>query len=245
MLDQGASARQPAFGQVNQLLQRLPPQDMARLRPHLRSVELRRGDILCEARGAIKRVYFPLGGMVSFLAVMQTGEMIETAVVGRDGIVGGSVIDDNWQSFVQITAQIPGEALQLDSVAFAKVSRESAALREIVRRYQAVILLQAQQNAACHALHSIEARFARWLLQSQDVLASPTIHLTQDFLSQMLGVRRTSVSLVAHMLQQAEVIEYSRGRIHVLDRSRLEQCACECYPLIREETNKVLALAAS
>jgi CRP-like cAMP-binding protein len=227
----------------NRLLDRLAPADFAVLQPHSKPLELRRGDVLYEARGAIERVYFPLSGMVSLLAVMRGGEMIETGMVGREGMVGASVIADNWQSFAQATVQIQGAALQIGSAQFVEACRASPRLAALAHRSQAVILLQAQQNAACHALHSIEARFARWMLQSQDVVESPEIELTQEFLSHMLGVQRTSVSLVAHTLQGAGLIRYTRGHITVVDRARLEACACECYAVIRGEAEKALSPA--
>jgi CRP-like cAMP-binding protein len=229
----------PSSGK-NRLLQSLGADDLAALQPHLRQVELRRGDVLHPPRTAIERVYFPLSGMVSLLAVMQTGEEIETAIVGREGIVGGSVANGNAESFGQATVQIQGTGLELGSKQFLKAVEKSAGLRALVNRFEGVIMMQTQQSAACHALHSVESRLCRWMLQSQDTIESSVIELTQEFLSHMLGVQRTSVSLCAHALQEAGLIEYSRGRITILDRAGIEECACECYAVIRGATDKAI-----
>jgi CRP-like cAMP-binding protein len=116
-------------------------------------------------------------------------------------------------------------------------------LRDLVHRYQAILLLQARLNAACHALHSVRCRLCRWLLQSQDMIGSATFTLTQDFLSHMLGVRRNTVSVEAHILQQAGLIRYARGHITILNREGLEDCACECYSVIRAETDQTMGAA--
>jgi len=244
MIDRGAAARL-AQPRTNRLLDRLHPEDLARLKSHLKPMEMRRGDVLHEARGAIGRVYFPLGGMVSLIAAMQTGEMIETAAIGRDGAVGAAVASDLWRSFSQAMVQIPGPALQIGAADFAHACRASPGLTALMSRHQAVVLLQAQQNSACHALHSIEMRLARWMLQAQDMLGGSTIELTQESLAQMLGVQRTSVSLCAHALQRQGLIDYARGRIAILDRAGLEHCACECYATIRSETEEALAPLAA
>jgi CRP-like cAMP-binding protein len=238
-----AGAERPRLW-TNRLLDRLGAEDVARLKPHLKQVELRRGDVLHEAHGAIERVYFPLAGMVSLVVATKSGETIETAVVGRDGVVGASVASDFWHSFSRAVVQIPGSAWQLGAGEFARACRASQPLTALMTRYQAVILLQAQQNSACHALHSVEARLARWMLQAQDLLGTSTIDLTQEFLSHMLGVQRTSVSLCAHALQKEGLIDYSRGRITILDRSGLASHACECHAVIRSESEKALSAPA-
>lgn len=229
-----------AYSGENRLLRQLPPEELTRLQPHLKEVRLTQGDVLHRSREVIERVYFLKSGMVSLLAVMRSGEMIETGIVGCEGVVGGSVGTDNWQSFGQATVQLTGTALQISTRQFVDALDDSASLRRLVNRYQGVILMQSQQSAACHALHSVEARLCRWLLQSQDVTQSNVIDLTQEFLSHMLGVQRTSVSVCAHALQKAGLIDYSRGRITVLNRAGVEECACECYAIIRRETDKAI-----
>jgi CRP-like cAMP-binding protein len=228
------------YGGENRLLRALAPADLTALQPHLRKTELKRGTVLHRPREAIERVYFPLTGMISLLVVMRTGEAIETAVIGHEGVAGGSVANGSEESYGQATVQIPGKALEIASKPFAQACRERAGLRALVNRYQGLILLQAQQSAACHALHSVEARLCRWLLQAQDMVESPVIELTQELLAHMLGVQRTSVTLSAHKLQDAGLIEYARGRITIRDRAGVEECACECHAVIKAETDRVI-----
>lgn len=225
----------------NRLLQRLSSDDLSRLRPQLKEISLERGVILHEAGTPIEHVYFPTSGLVSILAIMRTGDAIETAVVGREGVVGGSIGSEGSQSFGQSMVQIPGSALRIDAKPFLKVLDASNGLRSLINRYHSVLLLQAQQSAACHAFHSIEERLCRWLLQASDTVQSDTVNLTQEFLSHMLGVQRTSVSLTAHALQKSGLIHYSRGKVEILDRGGVEDCACECYGVLRREIDKAVA----
>ena len=218
----------------NRLLKRLSADDLARLQRDFKKVAMTRDAVLHRAGAPIEQVYFPLSGMVSVLAVMRTGEAIETAIVGREGVIGAAVGTNGSRSAGQAVVQIAGTALQVQSNKFADLYRASTSFRTLVSDYQTVLLLQAQQSAACHALHSVEARLCRWLLQSQDITETNTVPLTQEFLSHMLGVQRTSVSLSAHTLQKAGLIRYSRGVITILNREGLKETACECYEVVRE-----------
>jgi CRP-like cAMP-binding protein len=181
--------------------------------------------------------------MVSMLAVMTTGEQIETAIIGNEGIVGGWVAIDNSDANTQSTVQIEGRAWQMPAVKYRECYGASGAFRDAVNKYEGVIRFQAQQSAACHALHTVEARFCRWILISEDVVGTENVPLTQEFLSHMLGVQRTSVSLVAHTLQTAGFIQYSRGKITILNRPAIEDAACECYSVIREKLDSVISAA--
>jgi CRP-like cAMP-binding protein len=130
--------------------------------------------------------------------------------------------------------------LRIEAAKFLHLYQESVPFRTLMNKFQNIILLQAQQSAACHALHTVEARLCRWLLQSEDVTGSDVVPLTQEFLSSMLGVGRNSVSLCAHALQKAGLISYSRGQIKILNREGLKEAACECYDVIREHLDKVV-----
>jgi len=224
----------------NRLLQRTNAADLARLQPHLKDFSMELGAVLHAPGASIKHVYFPLSGMVSLLAVMRTGEQIETAIVGREGVVGASIGSDGSESAGQTTVQIAGAAWRIEGPKFLDLYQESIPFRTLINKFQNLILLQAQQSAACHALHTVEARLCRWLLQSQDVTESDIVPLTQEFLSHMLGVRRSSVSLCAHALQAAGLIRYARGQIKVLNRDGLKESACECYEVIREHADKAV-----
>jgi CRP-like cAMP-binding protein len=180
--------------------------------------------------------------MISLLAVMQSGEAIETGIVGADGMLGGGAAI-NGHLFGQMTVQMEGSALTMPKAQFVEAYLKHPRLRNLVDRYQAILLVQAQQNGACHALHSVRSRLCRWLLQSQDMIGSDTFTLTQEFLSHMLGVRRNTVSVEAHAVQEAGLIRYTRGHIKILNRNGLEDCACECYSVIREETDRLMGPA--
>jgi CRP-like cAMP-binding protein len=225
----------------NRILLSLPPNDLLLLRPQLKLIELERGAVLHDAGAPIEYVYFPTSGMVSILAIMRTGDAIETAVIGREGVVGGTISVNGSQPFGQNMVQIPGSALRIGAKLFLKALEASNELRRLVNRYQSLVFLQAQQSAACHAFHTIEARLCRWLLHAADATETERLDLTQEFLSHMLGVRRTSVTLIAHTLQKTGLIRYSRGKIEILDRRGVEECSCECYEVLRSEIDKTLS----
>lgn len=218
----------------NLILDSLPDGVRASVEPHLTAVDLPQSQILQDAGRPVSQVYFPLSGMVSLLAVTPSGESIETGIVGREGVVGGLAVGD-LSSFAQAIVQIEGRALRIGAAPFRALCQEHPVLRERVDRYQAFILTQAQQNAACHALHSLEGRLCRWLLQSEDLIESNQIALTQEFLSYMLGVRRPTVSVAASELQRDGLIQYRRGTIMVLDRAGLLKRSCQCYEVLRDE----------
>jgi CRP-like cAMP-binding protein len=208
--------------------------DLACLQSSLRKVRLTRGQVLHPAGEPIKQIYFPDSGMISMLTVLQSGEQIETAIIGTEGVAGGSVAIGGANTNTQTTVQIEGSGWQLPAANFLETYNASDRFRSEINGYQGIILFQAQQNAACHALHCVESRLCRWLLQTGDLIGSDQIELTQELLSHMLGVRRTSVSLSAHKLQNFGLIHYSRGKIKIVDRDGLAECACECYAAIRQ-----------
>jgi CRP-like cAMP-binding protein len=224
---------------ANRILRQLSPDELKSIEPWLTPIRLEPNAVLMRSGGAIEQVYFPLSGMISLLSIMSSGEAIETGIVGADGMVGGDA-PTNGHVFGQTTVQIAGDAVMLPKSRFVDAYHAHPRLRNLVNRYQSVLLAQAQQNAACHALHSVRSRLCRWMLQSQDMIGSPTFSLTQEYLSHMLGVRRNTVSIEAHSLQQAGLIRYARGKITILDRDGLEECACECYAIIRAETDKLM-----
>ena len=218
---------------ANGILQHLSAKTLALMAPHLRKVKLAQGTVLHEAGEAITSVYFPISGMVSMLAVLKSGEAIEAGVIGREGFVGGYLGVRGWRALGQAVMQLSGEAMQLNVRHFKKAYDAGDDLRVLVNGYQAVVYFQAQQTAACQALHQVEARMCRWLLQAQDAVGGDTLNLTQELLSHMLGVRRTSVSGSANKLQEAGLISYKRGVIKILDRKGLENESCECYAAVR------------
>lgn len=218
---------------ANGILHKLSGKTLALIGPHLRKMKFAQGAILHEAGEIITNVYFPLSGMVSMLAVLKSGEAIEAGVIGRDGYVGGYLGPRGWRPFGHAVMQMTGEVMRLNVRHFKKAYDASDELRILINGYQSVVHFQAQQTAACQALHQVEPRMCRWLLQAQDAVGGDTLNLTQEFLSQMMGVRRTSVSASANKLQEDGLITYKRGVIQILNRKRLEKSACECYGAVR------------
>jgi CRP-like cAMP-binding protein len=228
-------------GTGNRLLSSLPPADLAALAGHLREVDLVQGALVQEQGEPIEQVYFPSGGIISLLAVMRQGEAIEIATIGREGAVGSLSGLGPRRSHTRSVVQVAGTALRIPAARFRAAAEGSAAVRDIIVRYGEMLLIQVQQTAACNALHDVEARLSRWLLQARDRLDGNTIRLTHEFLSQMLGVRRTTVTVVANALQEAGLIRYHRGEIEITNPSGLQARACECYEAIRLHTDEVMA----
>jgi CRP-like cAMP-binding protein len=219
----------------NKLLAALPRKDFDALAPYLVQTELPQGEVIFEAGSEVDHVYFPQCGMFSLLVVMRDGKGIETATVGREGVVGAMAGLGLYRSLVRVTVQLPLHASRIASASLRRGVAASALLRDLCIRYNEVMLTQARVTAACNALHPIEERFCRWLLQSADRAASDTLMLTQELLAEMLGVRRTSVTEVATKIQDKGVISYTRGVIRILDRSALERLSCECYATLVEQ----------
>jgi CRP-like cAMP-binding protein len=213
----------------NQLLASLPRSQFNLLLPHLTTVSLPQGLVTLEAGDEVDQVYFPQDGMLSLLTVMRDGKAIETATVGREGVVGAMAGLGLYRSQVRVVVQLPMNASRIAASQFRKAVGGSEPLRNLCVRYNEILLTQARVTAACNALHPVEARFCRWLLQSADRAASDTVPLTQELLAEMLGVRRTSVTEVAGRIQGEGVITYSRGIIRIVDRAGLERLSCECY----------------
>jgi CRP-like cAMP-binding protein len=218
---------------TNLLLASLPPEHMAALVPHLRVVQLPQETVLFEAGDSIKAIYFPHTGIVSIVVDLGSGETIETAMIGRDSLVGGSAALDDDIALNRAVVQVAGVASVVEVGTFRGLAQQSHTFQATLARHRQFILAQAQQSAACNAAHTLEARLSRWLLRCRDLLGSDDIHLTQEFLAEMLGARRTSVTLVAHALKQAGFIRYRRGHIRVIEVEGLRESSCECY-----ETNK-------
>jgi CRP-like cAMP-binding protein len=237
--DKPPIARQLERGRFNRFLAILPPHDFSLLAPHLRTVTLERGVMLHEAAGEIERVYFLHSGMVSLVAVMQSGADVETATIGRAGVIGASAGLGAKQSVGRAIVQLPGTGAWLSACQFHAAANGSQGIRDLIVHYSGLLLAQVQQSVACNVLHTMEGRLCRWLLQAHDCMDGNDIPLTQEFLGQMLGVRRTTVTLAAQLLQSGGLIRYRRGHIQILNRSALAELSCECYAIVRGYTDKV------
>ncbi len=235
----GTPPRQLERGRSNRFPATLSPHDFALLALHLRTVTLERGAMLHDAAEEIERVYFPHNGMVSLVVVMQSGATIETATIGRAGVIGASTGLGEKHGVGRVIVQLPGTAAWLSASQFHAAANGSQAIRDLIVRYNNLLLAQVQQAVACNALHSMESRLSRWLLQTHDCVDGDAIPLTQEFLGEMLGVRRTTVTIAARLLLSAGLIRYRRGLIQIVDRPKLEKLSCECYAAIRRYTDRI------
>jgi CRP-like cAMP-binding protein len=232
-------AASPMFDKrENRLLSALDPTDYALISPHLSTACFAQGAILQEQGAPVAHVYFPVSGLVSLVSVMEDGQEIESAVVGREGAVGAFVgVGQN--AFTRATVQIPATCAIITASHFRAAVSQSEPIRDLILSFKEALLGQVQQTAACNALHPVEARLARWLLRAFDLIDERELPLTQESLAKILGVRRTSVTVVANSLQADGLIRYQRGHIVLLNRVGLEDVACECYRAIRRRTNNV------
>jgi len=225
----------PAAPHGNRLLARLAPDEYQRLLPHLKLVPLEIKQVVYEARSSIDYAYFPIRGVVAALTVMEGGRAIEVATIGDEGMVGLPLLVGATTTANRVIVQVPGEALRMAADALGEeVSRDSA-LRRLLILYHTAFLVQVSQAVACNGLHSVHQRCCRWLLMTQDRAHSDVFPMTHEFLAEMLGVRRSTVSEVLEPFQEEGLIRYSRGKCTVLDREGLKTGACECYRRINEE----------
>jgi CRP-like cAMP-binding protein len=215
--------------------------DRALIEPHLTSVTLARGAVLFEPGDDVARCHFPSGGtMASLVVMLPDGLVAETATVGREGAIGGIVSLGHKPAFARGVVQTGGEALRIDTDRLEELKERSPTLRDVMSRYADCLIAQILQSVACNVLHSLEPRLCRWLLTAQDRAGGDEVPLTQEFLAEMLGVQRTTVSAAATALQSRGLISYRRGRISVLDRRKLELASCPCHSAVRAHFEVVL-----
>jgi CRP-like cAMP-binding protein len=218
----------------------LGAKDLHLLKPYLTEVGFERGMTLYDAGEDVHHVYFPTEGVVSLMTVLRGGGMVETAAIGREGLVGVTCGPMNGRAVSKAVTQTDGSAMCIDIARFSSALHESHAMREALTRYTETLFAQVQQTAACNALHRLEERFARWLLTLGDRDECESFELTQEELADMLGVRRATVSEVGAALERKGLIERGRGRIRITDRRGLEGVACECYRTMRQTMDGVL-----
>jgi CRP-like cAMP-binding protein len=221
----------------NTLLSMLSRVEDSFLFDNLQEFSADRHTVLQRAGEITEHVYFPLSGMVSFLTVMNDGTAVETASVGYDNAAGCNTALSGRNANCQLIVQLDMKALRIRSQLFRAAYEKGAGIRHIVQVSSELLIEQVQQTAACHALHAAEQRLGRWLLQCYDYAGNEFLDLTQDFVSEMLGVRRTTVSQVAATLQSEGLIRYRRGHVTVLDRERLLARSCECYDTVMKHRN--------
>lgn len=226
--------------QRNHLLASLPLSDYRRLKPHLKLVSLSLGEALYESGMALRHVYFPVDSIVSLLYVMADGASAEIAVVGNDGIVGVSLFMGGETTPSRAVVQSAGHAYCLKGELLKSEFIQAGPMQHLLLRYTQALLTQMAQTAVCNRHHSLDQQLCRWLLLSLDRLPSNELVMTQEFIANMLGVRREGVNEAAGKLQEAGLIQYNRGRITVLDRLGIEDRSCECYAVVKRESDRLL-----
>lgn len=223
----------------NRLLSALPREDFEHLSPLLNPVTLLHKQILYEKGGAIEPVYFIEQGVVSVLTVMTNGAMGEVGMIGFEGMVGAPVLLGAGASAQQVIVQVPGTALRIDAASCKAAFDRQSAFHAIVLRFVDAFMNLGAQTAACNLHHTAEQRFARWLLMAWERTRADTMPMTHEFISAMLGVRRTGVTAIAGALQRAGLIRYHRGQVRITDRDGLAAAACECYRIDCERIGRL------
>jgi CRP-like cAMP-binding protein len=224
----------------NRLLSVLPPEEIDLLRPNLELLSFTPGDILYQAGDAIRHVYFPNTGMVSLLAVTEQGQTVEVGNTGSEGMVGLPSFLGQQEMAYQAMVQVAGDCFRVDARVIKDLFKKNGTFHDVALRYVYVIIKQISQTCVCNHFHTIEARLCRWLTVMCERSNNKQLSLTQEFLSQMLGVQRTSVGLIANSMQASGIIRYRRGKIEIVDFERLKQSACECYFIVRDEYERFL-----
>jgi CRP-like cAMP-binding protein len=225
---------------ANRLLAALPDTELQRWLPQLEHVDLPLGHVLYESGATLSHVYFPTTAIVSLLYVLENGASAEIAVVGKEGIVGISLFMGGESTPNRAVVQSAGKGFRLSADALKVEFNRAGPVLHLLLRYTQALITQMSQTAVCNRHHSLDQQLCRWLLLSLDRLTGDELVMTQELISNMLGVRREGVTEAARQLQAAGLIRYARGRIMVLDRDRLEQRSCECYAVVKKEYDRLL-----
>ena len=224
----------------NKLLAALSKKCYNRLVPELEMIAFPLGTILYMPRQLIKHVYFPRWAAVSMVNIFEDGSMVEVGVIGREGMVGASLLSGDDQSPHQAIVQIGDGAWRMKASVFKREIEGDGELTNVIKRYSQALFTQVAQTAACNRMHPIVERLARWLLLMQDRVESDTLYLTHEFISTMLGARRAGVTIAAGILQNAGIISYHRGKVKILNQQKLEEASCECHRIVKNEYERLL-----
>jgi CRP-like cAMP-binding protein len=219
----------------NRILLALPPKDRHEVLSRLEFVELKLHQVLHEAGDTIKCGYFVNTGMISILAVQPDGKSVEVGLIGNEGFVGLPLVVGYRSSPTRTVIQGDATAYRCDVETLRQLTGQYPELLQQIHRFGQRLAMQTTQIAACNRLHEVEERLARWILMTQDRIASELLPLTQEFMGQMLGIRRASVTVAAGILQRAGLISYTRGNVTILDRPKLEEVACDCYGIVQRQ----------
>ncbi len=225
----------------NHLLSALSRQDYRRLLPHLETVPLRIMDVLYQGGEQIKHVYFPNDGLISLLVVMEDEKQREVGLIGNEGMLGVSLVLGITATPSRALVQMTGSAMRMKAEAFRDELKRGGRLQGLLQGYTHALFTQVAQSAACVSSHAVDKRLSRWLIMTHDRAPGDEFEMKHEFMAMMLGVTRSVVTRAAGHLQDRKIVRYTRGRVTVLDRRRLEATACECYRTVKEEYNRGLS----
>jgi CRP-like cAMP-binding protein len=227
----------------NQILQRLPAADLRRIRTRMEVVTPKLGEVVAHPGAEPRFVHFPISGVLSSMVVLEDGLTVEASTVGNEGMDGLYLLADPLANPYRINVQVPGELLRMPTKAFRQELAASNAFSQLLLRYALVLIQRGAQNGACIQHHSIEERMCRWLLETAYRKGEDEFGMTQEFLADMLGVRRQSVNLTARVLQSAKLIKYHMGNLRILDRAGLEEASCECFRVTSKMYDRMMQLS--
>jgi CRP-like cAMP-binding protein len=225
----------------NRLLQALPATEFDALHPHLTTTEMVKETVLIKAGSAPAQIYLPHSGAVGMAVRLSGGQVVQVAMIGKDGLVGASAAlgAEIWPGDAVVL--FPGTASVLDVAELRAVADRNVTVQDLLARHELALFAQAQQSAACNASHPVEARLSRWLLHARDLSGEERLPLTQEFLARMIGVQRNAISIVAHALRKAGTIRYSRGQIAIANVEALRRRTCECYHAVKAAHDRLLS----
>jgi CRP-like cAMP-binding protein len=238
-MTRSSSTPESSSPQQNRLLAALSPDERERIFPHLQPVQMPLGKVLYESGDVLRHVYFPTDSIVSLLYVLESGASAEISVVGNEGLIGIALFMGGETTPSRAVVQSAGHAYRLIGQRLKDEFRRNGGMQIVLLRYTQALITQMAQTAVCNRHHSVDQQLCRWMLLSLDRLSSSELIMTQELIANMLGVRREGVTEAAGRLQALGVIRYSRGRITVLDRPRLEELCCECYAVVRRESDRI------
>jgi CRP-like cAMP-binding protein len=219
----------------NEILLHLPPTESHALLPLLEFMRLNTHHVLHEPGDTLKSVYFPNSGLVSILSVFPDGKSVEVGLVGREGFIGWPLIAGFQTAHTRATMQIEGTVFRIGGETLIELLRTSPVLERRLQQFAQILAMQVTQIAACNRLHEVTERLARWLLMSADRIGSDSLPLTQELIAQMLGTRRSSVTVAAGIFQKAGLIHHTRGDVQIIDRRKLQEAGCECYGIMQRQ----------
>jgi CRP-like cAMP-binding protein len=227
----------------NQILMRLPAADLRRILTRMEMVTPKLGEVVAQPGAEPKFVHFPIAGVLSSMVILEDGQTVEASTIGNEGMDGLYLLADPLANPYRINVQVSGEVLRMPTSVFRQELAGSTAFSQLLQRYALVLIQRGAQNGACIQHHSIEERMCRWLLETAYRKGKDQFGLTQEFLADMLGVRRQSVNLTARLLQTAKLIKYRRGELTILDRAGLEEASCECFQVTSKMYDRMMRLS--